>query len=267
MTLFGADVSNHQGPPGQYRGQLWYQVAEFVIAQAIDPPAPFAGHDVGGYTAEQLRAAKADEKYAGVYVWLWNSFSTSAATKADIAARLALIPVDVPLDMRLWLDMEDTTQDHGPARQQDVLDALEVMDDWSAARGLPAPGCYSGDWYLRGYMDAWFPPDRVYWQANYALSSNEAADALLPMRPVIQYTSTPIDQNAMLDSEIVNRGGEPVSGECEELQAKVDSLVNALGYIAGDVLKPLTLPSAGKYVKTAVSQIRAVAEQQGIAHA
>lgn len=207
--LKGIDISNHQGPPSAYRNQQWYRDAEFVITQAIDPPAPYAGWDVGGYTASQLRAAEEDGKYVGVYVWLWNSFSTSAATKADIAARLALIPDDVPLSMRLWLDMEDTTQDHGPARRQDVLDALEVMDEWAGARGLPPTGVYSGDWYIRGYMDAWFPPDRVYWMADYSLDP-EPSPTVLPMRPIHQYTSTPVDKNVMLESELVGTEAPPV---------------------------------------------------------
>lgn len=228
MSLFGVDISNHQTMA--YRTTVTYQAADFVIVQAIDPPEPFTGWDRGGYTADQLRAGIEDDKYIGVYVWLWNSFSTSAATKADIASRLALIPDDVLLDMRLWLDMEDTTQDHGPARQQDVLDALEVMDQWSIDHDLPLPGIYSGDWYIRGYMDAWFPPERVYWQANYALSQVEADEALLPMRPCIQYTSTPIDQNVMLESEIVN-GEEPEPVPDDDCIA----LINGLSYVADDL--------------------------------
>jgi len=213
-----------------YRALPEYQAADFVIVQAIDPPQPYTGWERGGYTAEQLRAGVADNKHVGVYVWLWNSFSTSAATQADIAARLALIPDDVYLDMRLWLDMEDTTQDHGPPRQQDVLDALEVMDQWSVEHGImPKPGVYSGDWYLRGYMDAWFPPDRVYWQANYALTHDEASAALLPMRPCIQYTSDPIDQNAMLTSEVFSIMPQPAP------EPDCAGLINGLAYVADDL--------------------------------
>lgn len=275
MPLYGIDGSNHNGPPTSYRNQSWYKDAEFTIWQAINPPRPYAGWDVGGYTAEQLRAAKEDGKKVGVYIWLWNSFSSSAATKADIASRLALIPDDVPLDMRLWLDMEDTTQDHGPARQQDVLDALEVMDQWAGdhsgwvrtglngegRRPLYLPGIYSGDWYLRGYMDAWFPPDRVYWQANYSLSANGAEQALLPARPLIQYTSTPVDMDVMLESEIVVPEGPPVTDEeRKQMQDKIDGLVNALGYIDGDVLKPLRALRT-KSVKAAVAEIDRVVKQ------
>ena len=228
MTLYGLDISNHNTM--SYRSMAEYQAADFVIVQAIDPPQPYTGWERGGYTAEQLRAGVADNKHVGVYVWLWNSFSTSAATQADIAARLALIPDDVYLDMRLWLDMEDTTQDHGPPRQQDVLDALEVMDQWSVEHGImPKPGVYSGDWYLRGYMDAWFPPDRVYWQANYALTHDEASAALLPMRPCIQYTSDPIDQNAMLTSEVFSLMPQPAP------EPDCAGLINGLAYVADDL--------------------------------
>jgi Glycosyl hydrolases family 25 len=224
VSLYGIDISNHQTMA--YRSTWPYQGADFVIVQAIAPPSPFTGWEIGGYTAEQLRAARDDDKAAGAYVWLWNSFSTSAATKADIASRLALIPDDVPLDMRLWLDMEDTTQDHGPPRQQDVLDALEVMDEWAIDHGLPLTGVYSGDWYIRGYMDAWFPPDRVYWQANYAHTMESAEAALLPARPMIQYTSDPIDQNVMLESEVV--GWEVPDVNCDAYKAAIERAVNRL---------------------------------------
>jgi len=257
VTLRGLDLSNYDTM--QYRLSPEYEAAEFVIVQAIAPPEPFTGWEIGGYTAEQLRCAHWDKKYAGVYVWLWNSFSTSAATKADIAARLALIPDDVPLDMRLWLDMEDTTQDHGPARQQDVLDALEVMDDWAITHDLPLTGVYSGDWYIRGYMDAWFPPDRMYWQADYSLSAAEAAEALLPARPVIQYTSTPCDQDVMLESEIVN--GEVPVPDC-------DGLITALSYMADDLgdklLAEAKRPSGIRktVVRDIVKEMERVREQQ-----
>lgn len=257
MTLYGCDISNHQGPSSSYRATDWYRAAQFIIAQAIRPPSPYPGWDIGGYTAEQLRAAKQDGKYVGAYVWLWNSFSTSAATQADIAARLDLIPDDVPLDMRLWLDMEDTTQDHGPARRQDVLDALEVMDEWSLSHALPPTGVYSGDWYLRGYMDAWFPPDRMYWQANYALDATEAAAALLPARPVIQYTSTPIDSNVMLESELLDPHDAPVD------ERSADEVLQALAYIKDDVMGPLRSYKYPK-VKAAVAEVDRVAEQYGV---
>lgn len=220
----GIDVSNHNTMA--YRASQEYADANFVIVQAIYPPAGYPGHDVGGYTADQILAGIDDGKHVGVYVWLWNSFSSSAATQQDIQSRLDLIP-DVPLSMRLWLDMEDTTQDHGPARQQDVLDALEVMDNYAIEHDLPPTGVYSGDWYIRGYMDAWFPPDRVYWKADYSQNEVTAMVNLSTSVPIIQYTSDPLDQNVMLDSEIISEP-EPAPDGC-------DDLVNALAYVCDDL--------------------------------
>lgn len=271
--MHGLDISNHNTLA--YRGMAEYQAADFVIVQAIDVPLGFTGHDVvdpetfrRGYTGMQLRQAKDDGKKVGVYVWLWNGLDDQNATIDDIGERLGCIPPSVRLDMRLWLDMEDTSIDHGPARQEDVLTALSVMDHWAEVHGLPPTGIYSGDWYIRGYMDAWFPPDRVYWQANYALDEAGAVAALLPARPLIQYTSSPIDMDEMAESEIVGTPEEPADmPDCTEAEKKNADLVNALGYVAGDVLKPLTRKNAAAYVKKAVDQIRAVAEQQGISHA
>lgn len=222
--LSGVDLSNHQGPPPSYRGQAWYQGAAFVIAQAILPPKPFTGWEVGGYTEAQLRAAQEDGKKIGIYVWLWN---TLADTKADIRARLALVPDDLVLDMRPWLDVEDVNANTGPSRQQDVMDALEVMDEWAATRGLPATGVYSGDWYISDYLGGWFPEGRLYWLADYGLDPE-----VLPARPIHQYTSTPIDMDVMLESEIVT-GAPPVDDtERQQLQAKIDSLVTTVADIA-----------------------------------
>jgi len=216
MTLRGIDISNHQQGPAVYRNTEWYRAAEFVIVQCITPPKPYTGWDVGGYTVAQLRAAKEDGKKIGIYCWLWN---TLADTKADIRARLALVPDDLALDMRPWLDVEDVNANTGPSRQQDVLDALEVMDEWAAARGLPPTGVYSGDWYIRGYMGGWFPEGRMYWMADYGL-----APTVLPARPIHQYTSSPVDLNVMLESEIVTT----VVPELNPYTAAIERAVNRL---------------------------------------
>lgn len=120
MTLLtGADISNLQGHPDGYRSQPWYQAAEFIICQAIEPPPGYLGHDFidpetgkRGYTGVQLRAAKEDGKRVGVYVWLWNGL---ADTRGNILARLATVPPSVQLDMRPWVDVEDTTGGPGAA--------------------------------------------------------------------------------------------------------------------------------------------------------
>lgn len=190
--MLGIDISNHQGPPVRYSLERWYLDAEFVIVQAVDPPAPYPR----GVTDPQLRQAKADGKYVGVYLWLWNSGSVVD----DIRSKLALIPDDVQLDMRLWLDVEDTSS---PFSADRCLKALQLCDEWASARGLPPTGIYTGDWYLNGYMGGWFPEGRMYWQADYG-----KAPELLPSRPVHQYQGSPIDLDAMLESEIITNTTE-----------------------------------------------------------
>lgn len=266
MTLLGVDISNHQGPPSQYRDQQWYRDAEFVIVQAIEPPAGFAGWDHTdavtsrrGYTGEQMTAAREDGKKVGVYVWLWNAL---ADPYVDIWQRLNIVPTGFPLDMRPWVDVEDTTDIAVETRKAATLAARRATDEWALARDLPPSGGYSGDWYINGYLGGWWPTGWLYWLADYSIPPT-----LYPTRPVHQYASLPIDQDAMLESEIVNRGGDPVDDvERAQMQEKIDGLVNALGYIAGDILKPLTRPTAAKYVKAAVAQIRTVADQQGVSH-
>ncbi len=111
--LLGIDLSNLQGPPDSYRQLDWYVQSQFVIVQAIEPPAGFPGHDVidpetgkRGYTGAQLRAAVEDGKKVGVYAWLWNGL---ADTRGNILARLDTVPASVRLDMRPYVDVEDTT--------------------------------------------------------------------------------------------------------------------------------------------------------------
>jgi hypothetical protein len=114
--LKGIDISNLQGHPDTWPSQSWYwvyQEAQFVIVQAIEPPVGYPGHDFidpetgkRGYTGVALRQAKADDKKVGVYVWLWNYLPD---TRGNILARLATVPESVALDMRPWVDCEDTT--------------------------------------------------------------------------------------------------------------------------------------------------------------
>jgi hypothetical protein len=240
--LYGIDVSNHQGLPATYQSAPWYQEASFVIVQAIDPPAP---PYPPGVTAEQLRAAKEDGKYAGAYLWLWNGTDPLA----DMKRKLALIPDDVALDMRLWLDVEDTTV---PFDKNRCLQALAVCDDWATRRGLPATGVYSGDWYVNGYMGGWFPPGRVYWKADYS----EASVVLTPEVPMRQYTSNPVDKDAMLESEIV-------SSDTNGTVPTADELLQAMAYIKHDVLGPIRGYKYPK-VKAAITEMDRVFEQYGV---
>lgn len=244
--LRGLDISNMQGPPTIYTEQEWYRAAEFVIVQSLRPPYPYPGWEVAGYTGAQIRQAHADGKYVGAYVWLWNNGDLDA----DIRSKLALIPGDVPLNMRLWLDVEDTE----PTFKRDrVLRALELCDAWATAKGLPPTGVYTGDWFINGHMGGWFPPGRVYWQADYS----QAPIELSPMRPIRQYTSSPVDLNVMLESEIVGHVAEPEEPTAADFR-------QALAYLSHDVVGPL---GTYKYprIKAAVAEVERVAAQYGAA--
>jgi hypothetical protein len=258
VTLNGVDVSNHQGPPSSYRSQPWYQEAQFVIAQAIPRPLP------DGYTGEQLRAAKADGKHVGAYLWIWHDPSWRIGDRTvedDMRRRLLTIPDDVELDMRLWLDVEDN-QSTGwnnvtiAQRVDDVNRALGVLDAWSYARGLPEAGIYWSTYFINllfGGVDYF---GRKQWKAHYS-----AEPGSLIGGPCVahQYTSTPIDKNVMLDSEIVTAAPVPAPGE-----PTTADLLQAMSYLRHDVLGPL---SSYKYpkIKTALAEANRVFNQYGAA--
>lgn len=243
MTLYGIDISNHQGMPDAYRTASWYQQAQFVLIQAVAPPPPWPP----GCTADQMHAAKADGKYVGAYVWLWNGLDT----EPDITSKLALIPDDVTLDTRLWLDVEDTSV---PFSQDKCLQALALCDTWATAHGLPPTGVYTGQWYIDGYMGGWFPPERLYWMADYAIPPQ-----LFPARPVHQYASVPIDSDAMLESEIVVQPGTrpatpPPSNDCAPL-------IGAVAYMGDDLADKLYKVSTSKRVRAVADEMRRVRVQ------
>jgi hypothetical protein len=129
--LKGVDISNLQGHPDTWPSQPWYgvyQEASFVIIQAIEPPLGFPGHNFidpetgkRGYTGVALRQARADGKSVGVYVWLWNGL---ADTYGNIRSRLDCVPPSVRLDMRPWVDVEDTTG--GPGIRGVAVSAPEM---------------------------------------------------------------------------------------------------------------------------------------------
>lgn len=244
----GVDLSNLQGHPDTWSSQPWYQVyldAQFVIVQGIEPPAGFPGHnfvdpETGklGYTGEALRRAVADGKHVGVYVWLWNGLDDPYG---NIMARLETVPPSVQLSMRPWVDVEDT---NGVVDRQDIIDALDAADDWANARGLPEAGIYTGDWYVNGYLGGWIPKV-PQWIANY---NGDPGSLIGGMIVAHQFTSTPCDQNEMLDSEIV--GAEQPTPPSDVDQAWLDKkelVVNTLGYVNGDLVTRFRAEANRKY--------------------
>ena len=225
MTLYGLDISNFNGMPAQYRDTAEYQQAEFIIAQAIPRPAPT------GYTGPQLRAAHEDGKYCGIYTWLWHDPSWRMGDQSvedDQRIRLATVPDDVDLDMRPWLDVEDnqSTGWQVPIAQRvdDVNRAFDVLDAWAINHGLPLTGIYWSRYFidlLFGGVNYW--PDRKQWLAHYGIVPGSLIGGNVVAH---QYTSTPVDQNVMLESEIVN--GEVPMPDC-------DGVINGLAYVADDL--------------------------------
>lgn len=261
------DLSNLQNHPDTWPSQDWYseyQEAEAIIVQAIEPPLGYLGHDFidpetgkRGYTGVQLRQCVADGKKVGVYAWLWFGLPDPYD---NIRSRLDCVPASIHLDMRPWVDVEDTVAISLVTRRADTLAARKAADDWAGERGLPPSGGYSGQWFLDGYLNDWWPAGWLKWWAAYGIPAGSILGGDVVAH---QYTSTPVDMNEILDSEIV---GEHQATDLELLQETINGLTQALGFIGGDVLKPLTRKNASQYVKVAVEQIRAVCDQYGIAH-
>jgi hypothetical protein len=225
----GCDISNHNGFPVSYRTQGWYVSSEFVIVQAIEPPPGYPGYgyvdpETGkrGYTGEQLRAAREDGKKVGIYVWLWSGL---ADTQSNILGRLQTVPSSVPLDMRPWLDIEDNTANTTRQRQKDILDARATMDEWASQMGLPQSGGYSADWYVKDYLDGWWPDNFVKWWANYSAPAGSIIGGDVVAH---QYTSSPADLNEMLESEIIQVTGTPTAADCQVYKDAIERAVNRL---------------------------------------
>lgn len=151
------------------------------------------------------------------------------------------------------------------SRSDDVLAARAAADEWAADHGLPPSGGYSGQWYVDEYLGGWWPDGWVKWWAAYGITPGSLIGGDVVAH---QYTSDPIDMDVMLESEIVTQsGGDVTDEERQQMQNKIDGLVNSLGYIAGDLLAPVakqkTLSVA---VKKLVAGIRSQADEQGIHH-
>jgi GH25 family lysozyme M1 (1,4-beta-N-acetylmuramidase) len=203
MTLYGIDISSFQRDM-KYRNTDIYRRAKFVIAQAY-------AHINPGGTARQLRQAKTDGKFISAYTFLWHGQSYRTADKTvqgDMRSRLSAIPDDVPLDGRLWLDLEDNVspdwRNSGlQTRRDEVLRALETMNEWASAHRLPASGIYTSPYYVDLLYSGWYPPDVPLWLANYGIMAGSPLGQHRYGTTIVghQYTSEVLDQNLFLDSE------------------------------------------------------------------
>lgn len=120
------------------------------------------------------------------------------------------------------------------SHQSDVLAARQAADAWAAERGLPPSGGYSGDWFVNGYLGGWWPDGWLKWWAVY----NGAPGSVIGGDIVNhQWTSTPVDRDEMLDSEVVVPQEPPTEPDCDQdWTNKKELVVNTLGYIQGDIV-------------------------------
>lgn len=202
-TLEGIDTSNLNGSPLHYEQTWWYQQAKFVIAQAI-PRGPAS-------TADQLYNATAWGKHPGAYSWYWDdpSWRLDPDLRTDQRLRWATVPTDALLEMRPWVDGEDNQSPAGKARsiplrvrKDNVLIALEVADNFANGRGLPPGGLYTSEYYINYLWDGWVPEGRVLWLANYSAPAGSLIGTRNGAVVGHQYTSSPIDRDIILASEI-----------------------------------------------------------------
>lgn len=130
-------------------------------------------------------------------------------------------------------------------RQSDTLTARRAADDFAADRGLPPSGGYSGSWYRDAYLNGWWPAGWKRWWAAYGLDPGTIIGGDIVAH---QWTSTPVDQNVMVESEIVGSGGTVTDPEREEMQNTINGLVTTVADIAdriGDEILTETRRPAG----------------------
>lgn len=272
-TLRGADVSNLQGPPANYRGSNWYHRAEFIICQAIPRPRP------NGICAEQLHAAHDDGKHTGVYSWLWHdpNWRLTADVRQDQLLRLATVG-DAPVDMRPWLDAEDN-QSSGwrnvsvAQRRDEVLVALATLTEWAVGRLLPQAGLYTSTYFVNllygGNLD-WLPPGTPTWLAHYGVPAGSLIGGMCVAH---QFSSSPIDQDVLLESEIVTQGAPIVHipadyvtkfslADDQDVQGLIDNFEGICrdlqGQIDTDAAGDATTVTTDAALQTKLDQIRAI---------
>jgi GH25 family lysozyme M1 (1,4-beta-N-acetylmuramidase) len=217
----------------------------------VDPPAP--------WPPTRTRSQIANAALAGIatdaYLWVW----THSAVEADMEAKLALLD-GLPVG-RLWLDAEDTESASFAARRDAISRSFAVLDEWSMARGLPRPGIYTAWWYVGGYLGygrqertPW--TDRDLWNAEY--DGIPDSGVFHPYcgwaeQAIKQYTASgrlpgyggDLDVNALSAAEAarVAGGAQPAPQPQPDPTA---GLINALGYLTGDVAATLEAEAARK---------------------
>jgi hypothetical protein len=268
--MLAVDASNYSDPftPASL-ASLRSAGVEHVIVQAVDPPPGYPP----GVTGQQVMACIDAGFSVDAYVWLWFD-----ADIDDIHHKLSLI--DGLAIRQLWLDVEDTAAIRYDAAtcNAKVSAALAVCDAYGTTSGQRC-GTYSGRWFwidnrYMGNTTAF--ADRELWDANY----DDVADAAMGFVPYGGWTgprikqfrgSTTVGTVGGLDLNVLSvlEAGElepppptPPADPCA-------GLVSSLGYIAGDLLKPIIdqKAPASKALQRLVAGIRSEADAHGIGHA
>lgn len=259
------DLSNYSGPlsPVQAQG-LKDAGIQLVIVQAVDPPPGFPPC----VDQQQAQAVIDGGLKLGVYVYEWTATHVARSNASRFAA------YGFPVE-RWWGDFEDTSPADPVARELGASALLDYLDTLGGKR--PA-GAYSGQWWTDGYLPAESQvfAGRAIWVSAYNGIDTLDAPALCGGTVMIhQYAGTStlagvgnVDLNAANPSEFTENGGTPpvTDEERTQMQGRIDSLTNTIGYVLGDAMSPLTRKTAAKYVQTFVAIARAEADKQGINH-
>lgn len=274
-SVLAIDVSNFTDPITPVAAQaLKGAGVELVIVQAVDPPAPFPSSK----TRIQIQACLEAGLAVDAYVWLWFDLDGT-----DVAGKLSLL--DGLSIRQLWLDVEDTAASKYDQAvcEQKVSDALAECDAYPTTSGEKA-GIYSGRWFWndRRYMgNTTAFNDRELWDAHYDMVADASA-GFVPYggwqsAAIKQYQGTTslagvggLDLNVLSVGEEAELNPSPpvLPDPCASISADRDGLISAIGFISGDLLKPVAIQKASsKAVRTLVSGIRTVADQHGIQHA
>lgn len=269
-----ADISNYTSDLTPEALAAWRaDGVELVLVQAIDPPAGFPV----GKTRDQVQACLAAGLVVDAYVYLWFDNDIS-----DIQHKLQLLD-GLPI-RRMWLDVEDESAARydWAACEAKVRDALNACDSFTVT-GIDRTGIYTGGWFWRSdqYMaNTTTFADRELWDANYADGVADAAAGFVPYGgwtscAIKQWQGTTtyfgvsgVDMDVLSEQE-ANKLTQPAGDPCAPVEAQRDGLIGTLGYVGGDLLKPvakLKLTSQPKAVQALVAGIRGVCDQQGIAH-
>lgn len=131
-------------------------------------------------------------------------------------------------------------------RLQDMENARAAADAWATSKGYPVSGGYSADWYVNGYLGGHWPAGWLKWWADYQANPGSIVSGDTVAH---QFSSTPIDQDQLADSEIISQ--------------EVD-VVSILSYLDGPVVGPLRTYKSKK-IKAVVAEIDRVAKQFGVA--